>query len=101
MAWGRLTVVLALTLVSSQLQCAAWCAAKTCDFDELAGSPSAPPCHRHHSDSSKQNPAAPCSHGVAIASTVDFSVAQVPIPSLVVATLPAGSETNSQSLLLA
>jgi hypothetical protein len=96
MTSGKLTIVLAMALVFGQLQCAAWCTANTCGFTELsgAGSQNVPPCHRHHGDSSKHSPAAPCSHGPAIASAADFSAAQAPVAAPLVAILSIQLEAN-------
>jgi len=96
MIMGKLTIVIAMVLAFGQLQCAAQCAVSTCDFSEPASTQNVPPCHRHHSDSSKQSPASPCLHGVAIASVADSSLAQVPVPVLAVATLAVEPESNSR-----
>jgi hypothetical protein len=75
---GKLMVVLAMALVLGQLQCAAWCAVRTCDLTDLnhAGTQNVPPCHRHQDDSSQNRPAGPCAHGVVIASPADVSAAR-------------------------
>lgn len=97
---GKLTIVLAMALVLGQLQCAAWCTVSTYDLAALnsAGSQSVPPCHRHHSDSSKNNPG-PCSHGVVVAGPVNLSAAQTAVPAPMVAILQIQTEGNPSLLI--
>ena len=101
MTWGKLTIVLAMALVLGQLQCAAWCTVSTCDLAALnsAGSQNVPPCHRHHSDSSKNNPN-PCSHGVVVvASPVSLSAAQAAVAAPMVAILQIQTQANPRLLI--
>ena len=91
MTSAKLTLVFAMALIFGQLQCAAWCTVSTCGLTELndANSRNLPPCHSHHSDSGKHSPAAPCSHRVVIARTVDVSAVQAPVAAPLVAILPS------------
>jgi hypothetical protein len=101
MMTGKLTIVLAMALVFGQLQCAAGCTLSACDLTQLsqAGSRNAPPCHRHHTDSSKNNPATSCSHGFVIASVAGFPAAQAPLAAPLVAILSVQPETNPRALI--
>ena len=69
MAWSKLTVLLALTLILSQALCVAQCAWQACPPRTEA----VPPCHRHHSDSTNQTPA---SCAFEIVATASFAPAQ-------------------------
>jgi hypothetical protein len=96
MITGKLAIVVAMALTLGQLECAAQCAVSTCDVSLPASTQNLPPCHRHHSDSSKQSPVSPCLHGVAIANVADSSLAHVAAPVLMVASLIVELQSNSQ-----
>jgi len=89
-------IVVAMALVFSGLQCAAWCTVSACDLmrPSEAGSHNVPPCHRQHTDPSKNSPAHPCTHGIAIANVASFSAAQAPAATPLVAILSVQPEAN-------
>lgn len=101
MMTGKLTILLAMALVFGQLQCAAGCTVSACDLTQLseAGSHNMPPCHRHDTDSSKNNPASSCSHGFVIASVAGFSAAQTHVAAPLVAILSVRPEMNPRALV--
>src|SRR5579864_1857985 len=96
MMTGKPIIVVAMALVFSGLQCAAWCTVSACDLTGLngAGSHNVPPCHRHQSESSKSSPANPCSHGIVIAGVASFSAAQAPAATPLVAIQSVQPEAN-------
>jgi hypothetical protein len=98
---GKLTSVLAMALVFSGLQCAAWCTVSACGLTQPseAGSHNVPPCHGQHTDSSKNSPAVPCSHGIVIANVATLSVAQAPVAAPLVAIFPVQPETSRGVLI--
>ena len=53
---AKLIVLIAVTMVFAQLQCAAACAGNRCG-PEFAKSQSVPPCHRHRDHSQDRSPA--------------------------------------------
>src|SRR5580693_5484711 len=66
MAKGRLSILLAFTLVVANIQCSEFCALGACYDGESASTPhstSVPPCHQNHRGPVHHEPA-PCSHQV-------------------------------------
>jgi|SRR5579863_1898293 len=94
-------IILAMALVFSGLQCAAWCTVGACDLTQLSGSGShnVPPCHRHQSDSSKNSPANPCPHAAVIRGVAGFSAAQEHVAAPLVAILPIQPAENARVLI--
>ena len=67
---GRLSILLALTLLVVSTQCAALCAVEPCNGSETASTPSPadnPPCHHHEAPG---QPPAPCSHHIVVQADV-------------------------------
>src|SRR4029077_17302972 len=92
---GRLSVLIAFTLVLVNIQCVAFCTLEPCNGSGAASTPSpadVPPCHHHHGAPSQQAPApAPCSHQTVQAPAAQPLATPVFTASIVAMDLPVVS----------
>jgi len=98
---GKLTILLAMTLVFVELHCTALCAVNTCHVGEQSRKQDVPPCHRHQSDSSKQSPSDPCDHGIAVGTTAMSTQASIaPLMLIEPVNLPSRLSLRSPTMRL-